>query len=145
MCLSKISEKKIATKNIVCYKVVRIYQKSNYMYTYYQEAIAELGETYFSNIIIEDDNGLTVEKGLHSFTDLSYAMKFIKIRPDNYNYTKLLIIKCVIPKGAEYYEGKFIDHLYGYISNSYASTELKYIKVVNKLRIFFYKIYYELY
>ena len=79
--------------------------------TPYQKSAVEIGETYDSELI---ESGKEVEIGLHSFK----SKKAAKNDGDG------VIVKCIIPKGAEYYIGYFDGE------TSYASTQLKYVEVV---------------
>jgi hypothetical protein len=69
-----------------------------------------IGETYTSELI-KDEAG-NVHEGLHSFR----------------SYKNLsnsgIIAKCIIPKGSQYYEGKFGKKI------SYASNKLTYVEIV---------------
>ena len=81
--------------------------------TPFQDAIVEIGQTYKSELILGGTNYNSVFEGLHT-----YANK----PPTSYRDGKL--IKCVIPKGATYYEGL------GFWKPGYASNELRYVKVL---------------
>lgn len=130
MCLEKISEKIVATEDIVCYKQCRqmrdkklIWNLKNifrfkwildYDYTYktpfyYMEV--ELGKTYTSVLQVDQDG--TINKGLHSYAN----------KVDTGFYA---LIECVIPKGATYYKG------IGLREPGYASDKLRYVKLIKK-------------
>ena len=78
--------------------------------TPYQYAIVEMGETYTSGLIKEDDE---VYVGLHSFETLREARKISDI-----------VAKCIIPKGSRYYKGAYDDDI------SYASDKITYLEIV---------------
>ena len=82
--------------------------------TPYQLAIVKLGKTYTSALLRELDTA--IEIGLHSFANYEDAK----------NNGSGVVVKCIIPKGAEYYEGTF-DR-----SKSYASNRLKYVEIATK-------------
>lgn len=121
MCLDVTDKTRYtATEDIVVYKeVYTIKTLLNTFRTIYQHSTVVLGETYTSNLILVKDYDERyydleyVEIGLHSYKDM----------PRRSTYYKL--IKCIIPKGAEYYVGKFDG------DDSYASTELKYLEVID--------------
>lgn len=109
----------IATEDIICYKAITE-KFDNKLCTFYRMTEIKIGNTYRSNFTF---NYLgEIEKGLHSLTTLEIAKEFI--------YDKLLIhkahiVKCIIPKGSEYYLGRFyVD------KDSYASNKLKYVEIV---------------
>ena len=81
------------------------------MVTPYRNFPVEIGKTYESNLIKKDEY---VHEGLHSFKNLDDAKK----------YHNGICVKCIIPKGSEYYEGTFCD------MDSYASNELTYVKII---------------
>lgn len=84
--------------------------KENQFVTPYQRVIVEMEKTYRSKIKVSRWN--EIEQALHSYVD---------IPTDNaYPY----IAKCIIPEGAIYYEGIFLE------KRSYASNKLKYINII---------------
>ena len=82
------------------------------MVTPYREFPIEIGKTYDSKLIKRDEY---VHEGLHSFKNLDDAKKFFIVK---------ICAECIIPKGSEYYEGKFS------VSNAYASDKLTYVKII---------------
>lgn len=126
MCLTNVKDvAKIAPEDIVCYKKCNIYRKEKmpwsirnpfyikklYFYrTPYYYMDIELGKTYYS--VLEKTCG-NIYHGLHSFAEIQQTL-----------YIGQVLIKCIIPKGATYYEGE------GLWEPGYASNELKYIKIV---------------
>lgn len=76
MCLINFSEKKIAEEDIIVYKYLKCFYDE--LYTPYYNALVKIGDTYYSDIYIEDnfflkDNILikekdnAINKALHSF------------------------------------------------------------------------------
>jgi hypothetical protein len=118
MCLTNISNKKIAETDIKCYKVVR--KRNNKFSSLYQYAKVNLNKTYYSDIITIDNK---IEIGLHSFKTLNDVKKLFHLRGLTDIYC---VIECIIPKDAEYYEGNFIIYKFGtpieYNLNSIASN-----------------------
>lgn len=80
--------------------------------TPYRYFPVEIGKTYHSELIREDNE---VNIGLHSYKFMEDA------RLDTEGY---IIVKCIIPKGSEYYEGVFWDEI------SYASNCLQYVEII---------------
>jgi hypothetical protein len=86
--------------------------KTPHYVTYFQEAEVEIGKTYTSKLIKEDEE---VNEGLHSFGKLEDAKTFTSF-----------VAKCIIPKGSRYYEGIFeCSYL------SYASNKITYLELIN--------------
>ena len=81
--------------------------------TPYQYATVQIGETYTSDLL---RCGFKVNVGLHSYTTYKDA------KNDGHG----VVVKCIIPKGAEYYEGTFAG------VGSCASNQLKYLEIVEK-------------
>lgn len=140
MCLiiSSNSKALIAESDIECYKIIG---KNKYKYTFFKNYFTlarliniKLGEEYTSEIEFGTETKFnrsagrhfikrTIEKGLHSFTNLREAKSFCQ--------TELLeelghyyIVKCIIPKDSEYYIGRFGDR------EGYASNCIKYTKEI---------------
>jgi hypothetical protein len=74
----------------------------------------KIGETYKSELI---RYGSLIEKGIHSLKKLKAAKLIASFDKDRF------VVKCIIPKGSEYYVGK-----YGNGHVSYASDTLKYVE-----------------
>lgn len=116
MCLeiSIFSRKRIAKKDIVCYKY--LYQEQNELYTPFQHCLVKIGETYFSDIERRFLNR-NIQKGLHSLVNLQDII--VETFGNN-----LIIVQCIIPKGSIYYKGKWSG------IDSYVSNFLKYIEII---------------
>ena len=128
MCLvlSKINRKNrqplIASEDLVCYKILLDHRnlKAETLLTYYQETPVKLGRTYTSEFSYDRDGD--VERGLHSYKNLRGA-----IIDEKDSFGRTIIVKCVIPKGSRYYQGKFDG------KQSYACDRLTYVSVVRDL------------
>lgn len=79
--------------------------------TPYRDFIVEMGKTYDSVLVKNDEY---VNEGLHSY----------KNSIDSKRYDYGIYVKCIIPKGSEYYEGTFCD------MDAYASNKLTYVKII---------------
>ena len=125
MCLVTIQlEPKIADKDIVCYKLVKrtkikgIYKSSFQGFEY---IIRQLYTNYFDikyvDMLIKRRYNLSaIEEGMfHSYANYLSA---ITILPN------LVTLKCIIPKGAYYFEGYFDD------SPSYASSQIRILEEI---------------
>jgi len=86
--------------------------KENQFVTPYQRVIVEMGKTYRSEIEVNKRN--QIEQALHSYVNI----------PEDEEFSH--IAKCIIPKGATYYEGTFDG------KRSYASNKLKYINIIEQ-------------
>ena len=80
--------------------------------TPYRHFPIEVGKTYNSELIKRDNY---IHQGLHSFKNLDDAKKFSVVK---------ICAECIIPKGSEYYKGKFGDW------DAYASDKLTYVKII---------------
>ena len=117
---------KIADKDIVCYKLVRRTKIKGIYKSYFQGFEYIIRQLYISNI-----NSKFIDKIIYYRTFLGYSVEegmfhsFINSYPGTLSsplYSALL--KCIIPKGAYYYEGKFNDFL------SYASSQIKILEEI---------------
>lgn len=82
--------------------------------TPYRDFKVEIGSEYTSEFTLVNNS---VRKGLHAY-------KFLK-DTKIYSTTENVIVKCIIPKGANYYEGTFMG------DEAYASDRLKYVEIIN--------------
>lgn len=147
MCLviTKFNKPKIAQEDIKCYKILfKSSVRSDSFYAPYQYFNYELGITYFTNISVSyncNTLGLSffryifynffndfldvkgVNQGFHSFVNLKNA---IKERNSNIDDLKGLVIgECIIPKGAKYYKGTYLNYK-GYVSDSIKINKIIY-------------------
>ena len=141
MCLYlKDKKPKVATKDITCYKVLVEFEeigprggiKRKYR-TPFQEAPAKLGVTlkaygciklgkltWAKDTMAQGYTHFVAAGLIHTFKTLQGARK--AVNDDNYCFGyQPVIVKCVIPKGTEYFEGVFE---YTGI-NSYASSKVE--------------------
>ena len=107
MCLLNPSKQKIAKKDITCYTIVYKIDNNSYLSPYYRAKI-KLGATMTSDLLYDSYSPdlnlpLVIQTGLHSFNHLKNA----KDISDTLWYSKLVVLKNIIPKGAEYYSGTF--------------------------------------
>ncbi len=137
MCLilHRFSRRRIASKDITCYKVIR--RRGGSFYGWYQLAhehvFGELQETtldypdYHKHMkgkgILQHMFGVFyINRGFHSFTSIKELKKYV----DNMWASNPIFVECVIPKGSEYYIGKWDDETY----TNYASSKLIVVKQV---------------
>ena len=130
MCLFSNQKKKIAKEDIICYKIVDKLTDNHYM-TPFQHMNVSLNTEYVDTTP-ENDDLLTFKqiKGgyYHSFKDKDNALKYIQDFGSG-----ACVLKGIIPKGSEYYEGIFIFY-YNIPSDflsAYASKKIKYIEEIN--------------
>ncbi len=122
----------IAETDIVCYKAIlkKLDEDNDYDYvTLFQRSNVSIGSTYESEFFIYRNN---VEEGLHSIADKIDTEMMINgynICIDQSEILSIFIVKCIIPKGTEYYVGLF-DEL-----KSYASAMIKYVEIVDEINI----------
>jgi hypothetical protein len=134
MCLRIFSNREalIADNDIECYKIVVKNKKvfSKKYFTLARLVNIKLGDEYTSDIEFDtitkffprtgrSVTKITIEKGLHSFTNLRDAKSFCQTQllDESYNY---YIVKCIIPKNSKYYIGIFEN------KECYASNNIKY-------------------
>ena len=133
MCLVTVQlEPKIADKNIIRYKLVKrtkikgIYKSSfqGFEYVIRQLYTNNLDIRFVDKIIKNLDttrSGLClyiIEEGMfHSYASYLYPV-ILSLLPNG------ALLKCIIPKGAYYYEGYFDD------SPSYASSQIKILEEI---------------
>lgn len=138
MCLviTKFNKLKVAQEDIKCYKILyKSIIHPDLLAAQFQNFNYELGKTYSTNMSVSYDcsaYGLSffrytfyklfnnfldvkgVNQGFHSYVKLKNA---INERNANLNYKSLIIVECIIPKGAKYYKGKYLCYD-GYVSDS---------------------------
>lgn len=124
MCLEikKKSVAIIAEEDIECYKILKHSDVVlKWLATWYMNTLVELNKTYYSEIRIEscgwNDRSDLITKGLHSYANLDDC---IADNLNDYKSRTWIIVKCYIPKGSEYYVGKFVAY------SSYASNSIRY-------------------
>lgn len=105
---------KIAKKNIICYK--EVLKSGRLLESPHRGAFYRLNAFNFADrFVCESSNDhQNVYRGLHSYKS---------IKDLGLEYPQSTILKCTIPKGALYYEGRHNGDGYGYASN-YLYVEL---------------------
>ncbi len=123
MCFTKVKAHDkgiVAEKNIDCYKVLYYQfrnQKSNIrLFSPYQHFEYEKGKVYSLNTNFRAHNK-DVNRGLHSYRKLERAENW-----NNYNNLDIVIVKCIIPKGAAYLKNK-----HEFVSNALKVTKIVHI------------------
>lgn len=103
MCLlTNNTYKYTAEKDIVCYKIVNLRDKE--ITSYWFKFSYELNRKYTTQVLqpIFTKNGdIRIEKGFHSYRNLGIAKDYIYY--DMFNLLPEIIVKCIVPKGSEYY------------------------------------------
>lgn len=134
MCLiTNQLEPKIADKDIICYKLVKRTKIKGVYKSGFQGFEYIIRQLYTNNINIEFTHKLiryssflrySIEEGMfHSYVSSLYPIRLNT--PPNW-----ITLKCIIPKGAYYYEGYFGG------SPSYASSQIKILEEICDLQLF---------
>lgn len=133
-------QKRIAETNIICYKHLKAVDydqnKKPVLKTPYQNQYVQIGRTYTSPIKIINlvQYLFNREKTTYQITEALHSFKYLKnCKEDSYSVRVIhfmntydqVIVKCVIPKGSEYYVGKFGRSI------CYASDKLVYLEVLS--------------
>ena len=128
MCLVlKYLEPKIADKDIVCYKMVERTKIKGIYKSSFQGFEYIIRQLYTNNIKIEFSYKLIKDRVLFGhFIEEDMFHSYV-----SYLYPVILsplpcgaLLKCIIPKGAYYFEGYFDD------SPSYASSQIKILREI---------------
>lgn len=132
MCLiiRKNAKVKTAKKDIVCYKVVEKRVKSGYVTPFFNMPIS-IGEEYGDASLKKKITyfSIVVEEGYHSLKTFEDAMDYTAMLMLAHQFCSFAIVKCVIPKGAKYYDG-MTENTIGKRKNGYASDKIRYVEVV---------------
>lgn len=118
---SKHPEEKTAKKNLVCYKILEGKGKKSFISPFQQKRYDLTPKKIFkANASKLNKHGsiYTIERGLHSYSNLKYATK--KAKCDEHDYNRL--IQFVIPKGSKYY--------YNPLDQEYVSLQLRFVKIL---------------
>ena len=129
MCLFTNQLKpKIADKDIVCYKLVERTKIKGIYKSSFQRFEYVIRQLYTNNIDISFINKIKkhfykcfyiIEEGMfHSYASYLYPVILSPL-------PNCALLKCIIPKGAYYYEGYFDD------LPSYASSQIKILEEIN--------------
>ncbi len=86
--------------------------------TPYRRVSVKIGETVKSDLEYPNKNFPTIDVGIHSLETVKGCKRVIERGDD------VVIVKCIIPKGSEYYTGLFSEE------SSYASNALIYQEIV---------------
>ena len=143
MCLtiSKNNLKSItAEQDIVCYKVLKklpnrdILNAPIYNFEYCFGIVYSTHKDYFEDINICDDEEYLIEYGFHSFVELSDAVRFKERLLDITRHAfDFVVVKCTIPNGTSYYQGRQVFALYDEHSpNGYCSEAIRIESIVNE-------------
>ena len=131
MCLvlSKKYRKCVAKSDIICYKHVLKELNTNTLLTTYRKFPVEIGSTYTSNFrILTYTPSLElsdeISEGLHSFKSLNACRVDARLEIRRYSNKEMVICRCVIPKGSEYYVGNFC------FETCYASAKITYEEII---------------
>lgn len=128
MCLSKISIKKIAEEDIICYKIV-LKTGTNQYETPFQCMKVSLNTEYVDTTPTNDnlvDLSVNEINGgyYHSFKNKDNVLEY-----SHHFNGAVCVLKGIIPKGSEYYEGVYTSICIGYLP-AYASKKIKYIEEI---------------
>ena len=109
MCLTRISEPKVAEENIFCYKTLHEGRRSIHTdYTYKLGKVQPLVKISESLSTRYSGGSKKIEAGYHSWVNEPVRSKWA--------YEKTYL--CVIPKGTIYYTGLENDNEEGYVSET---------------------------
>lgn len=121
MCLTltENSKLKVAEENIICYKVaIKDIERDCFM-TPFRGMIYKLGKLYSTLMGYPRKIGSIkiINEGFHSFTCKEDAWKCAKYDVTTFEgANNMVVVKCIIPKGAVYIEGMFVAYP-NYVSN----------------------------
>lgn len=136
MCLvlERKYRKCIAKTDIVVYKHLLRNTKTKAMLTSYRKFPVEIGSSYSSKFKIHKYDATLdlhdeISVGLHSFRTLKACREDgnLEKRWKTNDETEMVICRCVIPKGSEYYVGKFCYEV------CYASNQITYLEIIETL------------
>lgn len=118
----KVKEEEILITDSEKYRKI---DRKDWYITLYRDAFVKLEEKYTSELCVyyyplSSNYPYSVEEGLHSLKNLEETKEYVQKYCPN-----IIIIECVIPEGAEYYEGSFNN------LRSYASDTLIYKKEIS--------------
>lgn len=121
MCLiTKQKTYEIAKEDIICYKILTTNtENGQYESYYYPEMKWELNTLYSTSLGRYKDNVL---EGFHSYAHYQDALKILEQDMP----LGCMLVKCTIPKKANYYKGKQQD------SDGYASNQIKMTEIIKK-------------
>lgn len=102
MCLVTNNPEQTVKEDITCYKVV--FLEGNKLISLYQCFEYILNNLYttvisYTHDVVEEDY-VCIERAFHSYTSLDRAMRFLHV----HEIYGAVIVKCIIPKGAKFYQ-----------------------------------------
>lgn len=103
MCLITNNSEQIAKEDITCYKVVSLKDKKLLSFYYdFEYILNNLYKTTITFIHCQAEGYICIEEAFHSYKSLRRAMEILYARLI-YNDNNV-VVKCIIPKGAKYYQ-----------------------------------------
>ena len=131
MCLilQEKQEPMIAPADIECYKIIDLHEDGTYHAHVKNNFVWELGKTLKSELTMEKTEGYPypyITNGFHSYQTLKDALSILHQAP--VRFEELVVVKCVIPEGSCYYNGRVNNRLWG--RRCYASDALKVVEVL---------------
>lgn len=129
MCLVVSSDRlrpKVAKEDLVCYKILEVFNDDD-LRSPFRYIRVHLGEQMESELD-EKPNGSEVRYGLHTLCDKEEAVELLKTYRDVFK-CQFVLVRCVIPKGARFYKGKYLSTYFrvaGGELGSYCSDRIVY-------------------
>lgn len=114
----------VAQEDIECYKVLR--RVDDVLTSYYHQSFIWKKSVTYTSVLESFDsvfksNQYNVERGFHSYMYQKDAEEFInEISGDEI----LVLVKCIIPKGSQYFVGQSTDWRAGYASDKIIFTSI---------------------
>ena len=109
MCLyidKKIScEPKVATEDIICYKILESKDDFKTCYTPYMYMSVKLPSNVRSKLQRKPGDLGTIHTGLHTYSNKTQAIKALKHLRMTFESSRFRLYKCTIPAGSLYWEG----------------------------------------
>ena len=106
MCLKIKSQLLEAKEDITVYKLLeRIILSPEKFRSFYRCVPVELEKSYESGLEVDTYNN-EIDEGIHSMANLKGAIELLELE-SVYSSWSGVIVECIIPKGAHYYNGTF--------------------------------------
>ena len=123
LCIKGKVVRRTANRDMVVYKVIKYNSATNEYFSVFRYSNIKIGETYTADMQVPTKGGLCTEvhEAVHSFKHKKDAINTFK---NELKFDFYKIVKCIIPKDAEYYSGVFCDKPF------IASSKLKYVKII---------------
>lgn len=122
MCLVVSSDRlrpKVAKEDLVCYKILEVFSDGD-LRSPFRYIRVHLGEQMESELD-EKPNGSEVRYGLHTLCDKEEAVGLLKTYRDVF-MCQFVLVRCVIPKGAKYYKGKYLSSYFNVMGGELKSA-----------------------